>query len=46
MQGVTAGDPALVQGVVLCIALTFLVVNLLVDVLYLFANPRLKGATR
>ncbi|MEV0666378.1 ABC transporter permease [Actinomadura luteofluorescens] len=46
MQGVTAGDPALVQGVVLCIALTFLIVNLLVDVLYLFANPRLKGATR
>jgi peptide/nickel transport system permease protein len=46
MQGVTAGDPALVQGVVLGIALTFLVVNLLVDVLYLFANPRLRGATR
>ncbi|TDC74941.1 ABC transporter permease [Actinomadura sp. 7K507] len=45
MQGVTAGDPALVQGVVLGIALTFLVVNLLVDVLYLFANPRLRGAT-
>ncbi|MFI0356991.1 ABC transporter permease [Actinomadura sp. 9N407] len=46
MQGVTAGDPALVQGVVLSIALTFLLVNLVVDVLYLFANPRLKGATR
>ncbi|MEW2352314.1 ABC transporter permease [Spirillospora sp. NPDC029432] len=46
MQGVTAGDPALVQGVVLSIALAFLLVNLLVDILYLFANPRLKGATR
>ncbi|OLT12587.1 ABC transporter permease [Actinomadura sp. CNU-125] len=46
MQAVTAGDLALVQGVVLCVAVSFLVVNLLVDVLYLFANPRLKGATR
>ncbi|WP_026404907.1 ABC transporter permease [Actinomadura rifamycini] len=46
MQAVTAGDLALVQGVVLCVAVSFLLVNLLVDVLYLFANPRLKGATR
>ncbi|QFG22785.1 ABC transporter permease [Actinomadura sp. WMMB 499] len=46
MQAVTAGDLALVQGVVLCVAVSFLLVNLLVDVLYLFANPRLKGAAR
>ncbi|GAA0951591.1 ABC transporter permease [Actinocorallia libanotica] len=45
MQGVTAGDPGLVQGVVLYIALTFVVVNLVVDILYLFANPRLRGAS-
>ncbi|WP_106399529.1 ABC transporter permease [Actinocorallia populi] len=45
MQGVTAGDPGLVQGVVLYIALAFVIVNLVVDILYLFANPRLRGAS-
>lgn len=43
MTAVRQNDTALAQGTVLTIALGFVVVNLLVDVLYLFANPRLRG---
>lgn len=43
MAAVRTNDTALAQGTVLTIALGFVVVNLLVDVLYLFANPRLRG---
>ncbi|MFE6508389.1 ABC transporter permease [Nocardioides sp. NPDC057767] len=43
MTAVRTNDTALAQGTVLTIALGFVVVNLLVDVLYLFANPRLRG---
>jgi peptide/nickel transport system permease protein len=46
IDGVTNGDPAVVQGVVLTIAVGFVVVNLLVDVLYLLVNPRLRGSER
>ncbi|GAA2207320.1 ABC transporter permease [Nonomuraea monospora] len=42
LEGVTNGDVALVQGAVLTIALAFLVVNLLVDLLYLVVNPRIR----
>jgi peptide/nickel transport system permease protein len=45
INAVRDGDPAVVQGVVLTIALGFVVVNLLVDVLYLLVNPRLRSAT-
>ncbi|WBB70823.1 ABC transporter permease [Micromonospora sp. WMMD812] len=44
IDGVTNGDPAVVQGVVLTIATGFVVVNLVVDVLYLLVNPRLRSA--
>jgi peptide/nickel transport system permease protein len=44
IDAVTNGDPAVVQGVVLTIAVGFVVVNLLVDVLYLLVNPRLRSA--
>jgi peptide/nickel transport system permease protein len=43
MTALRKSDTALAQGTVLTIALGFVVVNLLVDVLYLFANPRLRG---
>lgn len=43
MTAVRTNDTALAQGTVLTIAIGFVVVNLLVDVLYLFANPRLRG---
>lgn len=43
MNAVRTNDTALAQGTVLTIAFGFVLVNLLVDVLYLFANPRLRG---
>ncbi|MFG3705998.1 ABC transporter permease [Micromonospora sp. NPDC047670] len=44
INGVRDGDPAVVQGVVLTIATGFVVVNLVVDVLYLLINPRIRSA--
>ncbi|MFK7701675.1 ABC transporter permease [Pseudomonas caspiana] len=37
-------DYAVVQGVVLCVAIGFLMLNLLADVLYRLINPRLRTA--
>jgi peptide/nickel transport system permease protein len=37
-------DYAVVQGVVLVSAALYVVLNLLADVLYFLANPRLRGA--
>ncbi|MFF4791225.1 ABC transporter permease [Streptomyces sp. NPDC001276] len=42
LEGVTGGDVALVQGTVLTIAVAFLVVNVVVDLLYLLVNPRIR----
>ncbi|MFE0464663.1 ABC transporter permease [Kitasatospora sp. NPDC058965] len=42
VQGVTGGDVALVQGAVLTIAVVFLVVNVLSDLLVLLVNPRVR----
>ncbi|MEV7130059.1 ABC transporter permease [Streptomyces sp. NPDC093260] len=42
LEGVTGGDVALVQGTVLTIAVAFLVVNVIVDLLYLLVNPRIR----
>ncbi|MFJ9723035.1 ABC transporter permease [Streptomyces sp. NPDC101209] len=46
IDAVKNGDPAVVQGVVLTTATGFVVVNLVIDVLYLLVNPRLREATR
>ncbi|MEV5610193.1 ABC transporter permease [Streptomyces sp. NPDC052225] len=45
IDAVKNGDPAVVQGVVLTTAVGFVVVNLVIDVLYLLVNPRLRGAS-
>ncbi len=37
-------DYGVVQGVVLCTAIGFILMNLLADVLYILVNPRLRGA--
>ncbi|MGV8977182.1 MAG: ABC transporter permease [Cellulomonas sp.] len=42
LNGVTSNDTALVQGVTLTVALAFVVVNILVDLLYLVVNPRIR----
>ena len=39
-----ARDYALLQGVVLVVAIGYVVVNLLVDLLYSFINPRIRVA--
>ncbi|MEO3747636.1 ABC transporter permease [Plantactinospora sp. B5E13] len=44
INAVRDGDPAVVQGVVLTIATGFVVVNLVVDLLYLLVNPRIRSA--
>jgi peptide/nickel transport system permease protein len=44
IDAVQNGDPAVVQGVVLTTALGFVVINLLIDILYLLVNPRLRSA--
>ncbi|MFD2349565.1 ABC transporter permease [Nonomuraea ferruginea] len=43
LEGVTNGDVALVQGAVLTIAVAFLLVNLVADLLYLLVNPRIRA---
>ncbi|MGW3665204.1 ABC transporter permease [Streptomyces sp. NPDC005141] len=45
IDAVKNGDPAVVQGVVLTTAIGFVVVNLVIDILYLLVNPRLRDAT-
>jgi peptide/nickel transport system permease protein len=44
IDAVRNGDPAVVQGVVLTTAVGFVVVNLVIDILYLLVNPRLRSA--
>ncbi|MFF7351404.1 MULTISPECIES: ABC transporter permease [Streptomyces] len=44
IDAVQNGDPAVVQGVVLTTATGFVVVNLVIDILYLLVNPRLRAA--
>ncbi|MEU3861917.1 ABC transporter permease [Streptomyces sp. NPDC028722] len=43
IDAVQNGDPAVVQGVVLTTATGFVVVNLVIDLLYLLVNPRLRA---
>jgi peptide/nickel transport system permease protein len=44
MSAVEQNDAGLARGVVIVIALGFVVVNLVVDILYLVVNPRLRAA--
>ncbi|MGW7067500.1 ABC transporter permease [Streptomyces sp. NPDC054855] len=43
IDAVKNGDPAVVQGVVITTAVGFVIVNLVLDILYLLVNPRLRG---
>ena len=42
VQGILARDVPLVQGCVLVVALTFVLINLAVDVLYAYLDPRIR----
>lgn len=44
IDAVKNGDPAVVQGVVITTAVGFVVVNLVLDILHLLVNPRLRGS--
>jgi peptide/nickel transport system permease protein len=42
MNGVTNNEPNLVQGVTLTVAVAFVVINVIVDLLYVLVNPRIR----
>ncbi len=42
MNGVTNNEPNLVQGVTLTVAIAFVVINVIVDLLYVLVNPRIR----
>lgn len=42
LDGVTRNDVYLVQGVTLTVAIAFIIVNVIVDVLYVLVNPRIR----
>lgn len=43
LNGVTNNEPHLVQGVTLVVALAFVVINIVVDLLYVLINPRIRA---
>ena len=45
VDAVFTRDYAVVQGVVLCTAVGFILMNLIADILYIIVNPRLRDAT-
>lgn len=42
LNGVTNNEPNLVQGVTLTVAVAFVVINIIVDLLYVLVNPRIR----
>ena len=45
MQATTRGDYTMIQGLVLLVAVTFIMVNFLIDMLYAALDPRIRQAT-
>jgi peptide/nickel transport system permease protein len=43
LNGVTNNEPNLVQGVTLAVSLAFVVINIIVDLLYVLINPRIRS---
>ena len=41
-EGINGNEPILVQGVVLVVALAFVIINIIVDMLYVLINPRIR----
>lgn len=42
-QGVTRNDVNIVQGVSITVALAFIIINIVVDMLYVLVNPRIRS---
>lgn len=42
-QGITRNDVNIVQGVAITVAVAFIVINLVVDLLYVLVNPRIRS---
>ena len=42
-QGITRNDVNIVQGVTITVAIAFIVVNVVVDMLYVLVNPRIRS---
>lgn len=40
--GIQGNEPNLVQGVVIVVALSFIIINIVVDMLYILINPRIR----
>ncbi|WP_151530479.1 MULTISPECIES: ABC transporter permease [Corynebacterium] len=43
LDGVTRNDVYLVQGVTLTVAIAFIIINIIVDMLYVLVNPRIRS---
>ena len=43
LDGVGGNEPNLVMGVVIVVALAFIIINIVVDMLYLLINPRIRS---
>ncbi len=42
-QGITRNDVPIVQGVTITVAIAFIVINMVVDLLYVLVNPRIRS---
>ena len=42
-QGITQNDVPIVQGVTITVAIAFIVINMIVDLLYVLVNPRIRS---
>ncbi len=42
LQGVQGNETMLVQGVVIVVAMTFIIINIVVDMLYILIDPRIR----
>ena len=42
-QGITRNDVPIVQGVTITVAIAFIFINMIVDMLYVMVNPRIRS---
>ncbi len=42
VQSIARRDYPVIQGAIMCIAMTYVIVNLIVDLLYVYVDPRVR----